>query len=169
MPPMHIHVPSNPPSMTPTPETCNAMMHMTFYSGVDVQFLFDWWCTNDIVSYLTSVFVLFCIAFLNQFVYSLLKIRPKTSVNGYVQLTEGETEQKVISTGKVGLYKLLRAIFYFVFLSVAYFLMLAIMTYNVGVFFAIVLGSALGYAVFIIRPDDMSSNQEQPPAPTCHQ
>jgi hypothetical protein len=72
----------------PTTETCNAMMHMTFFSGINVQFLFDWWCTNEIVGYLTSVFVLFCIAFLNQFVYSLLKIRPKKKVTGYVQLTD---------------------------------------------------------------------------------
>jgi hypothetical protein len=82
-------------------------------------------------------------------------------------LNNREKEEKVIASSKVGLYKLLRAIFYFIFLSVSYFLMLAVMTYNAGVFFAVVLGSTLGYAVFTIRPDKMK-NEELPP-PSCHQ
>jgi hypothetical protein len=61
---------------------------MTFYSGVDAQILFDWWCTNEILGYLASLFVLFCIGFLNQFIYSLIRIKPKKEIDGidvYIQ------------------------------------------------------------------------------------
>jgi copper transporter 1 len=74
-----------------------------------------------------------------------------------------ESERPIIqphSQGTVALFKLFRTAIYFLHMGLSYLLMLAVMSFNVGVFLATVLGLAVGYAFFLLRLDPTDGAQD---------
>lgn len=103
-------------------------MHMTFYWGKDGQILFSGWPGPRTSMYILAIFIIFLVAF---FVEWLIAIT---------------TQAKPCDKGIVS--DLIRTLIYGLRMGLAYLLMLAVMSFNVGVFFVVVLGHAFGHMVF---------------------
>ncbi|KAL8497095.1 hypothetical protein ACS0TY_020683 [Phlomoides rotata] len=133
------------------------MMHMTFYWGKTVTILFDSWKTDSWLSYSLSLFACFLFSLFYQYMedrrirlksLSVAKNPPPpsgaaaaTSVNTPLLFSK-LTERKWAPAQFAG------AILFGINSAIGYFLMLAIMSFNAGVFIAVVVGLAAGYLVF---------------------
>lgn len=131
---------------------------MTFYWGTTVTILFDAWSTNSYTSYAISLLVCFLIAVFYQFIegwrikLKLLASSPPQSADLNVPLIES----KIAGAGKSS-SKVAGAVVFGVNSAIGYMLMLAIMSFNGGVFVAVVVGFAVGY--FVFRSGDNDDDQ----------
>ncbi|XP_010269750.1 PREDICTED: copper transporter 5.1 [Nelumbo nucifera] len=135
------------------------MMHMTFYWGKNVTILFDSWNTDSWASY--SLTLLLC--FLVSVVYQSMedrRLRLKLFAAGKKPLVVSSQNMHtaLLNPGFVASSrwrksaKFLVAVMFGINSAVGYMLMLAVMSFNGGVFIAVVLGLSVGYLVF--RSDD---------------
>ncbi|WOG81511.1 hypothetical protein DCAR_0100661 [Daucus carota subsp. sativus] len=130
------------------------MMHMTFYWGTNVTILFDSWKTNSITSYALSLFACFLISVFYQYMEDRrIKLKliassspPRSGLNTPL------ISEKFAGGGTMA--KLAGAAMFGVNSAVGYMLMLAIMSFNGGVFVAVVVGLSVGYLVFRSGGDD---------------
>lgn len=126
---------------------------MTFYWGTKVTILFDSWKTDSLISYAISLLACFLIAVFYQYMedrrikFKLIASSPPRS-----GLTVPLIREKFGVSGTAA--KLAGAVMFGVNSAVGYMLMLAIMSFNAGVFVAVVLGLAVGYLVFRSGDDD---------------
>ncbi|XP_045826650.1 copper transporter 6-like [Trifolium pratense] len=102
----------------------HAMMHMTFFWGKDVLILFDNWPNGDIGKYVLALIIVFVMSVLIELLSRIRFIKPASNAvaSGLVQT--------VLHVVRVGL---------------AYLVMLALMSFNGGVFLVAVLGHAIGF------------------------
>ncbi|KAK4374086.1 hypothetical protein RND71_004763 [Anisodus tanguticus] len=123
-------------AMAPPPETAAAnnhsrhylMMHMTFFWGGNAEILFSGWPgNNNIGMYIFALFVVFLIAF---FVECL-------SHTNYIKESTNHVAAGLIQTALYG-----------VRIGLAYLVMLAVMSFNGGIFLAAIAGHTLGFLVF---------------------
>ncbi|GAA0183341.1 secondary carrier transporter [Lithospermum erythrorhizon] len=132
------------------------MMHMTFYWGIQATILFDSWKTNSWLSYLPSLLALFLVAIFYQFnEQNRLNLKKNPSKSTTITTPLLDSKGSRWSAAKIG-----GAILFGVNSSIGYLLMLAIMSFNGGVFVAIVLGLAVGY--FFFRSDDVGGVVDNP-------
>ncbi|KAH7421560.1 hypothetical protein KP509_13G063800 [Ceratopteris richardii] len=145
------------------------MMQMSFYWGKQVTILFSEWKTTTVGNYIGSLIALFIVAFLNQYLDRLtsssspLLLRSQRSVgadgSGGVPLesklgsknlgtNEGNDLSTMLQQRRPCVVTFLITALFFVRVSVSYLLMLAVMSFNGGVFLAVMLGFALGFFVF---------------------
>ncbi|CAN0854542.1 Copper transporter 1 [Linum grandiflorum] len=103
------------------------MMHMTFYWGSEALVLFKGWPGTRPGMYALSLMVVFALAFLVEWISGSRLIGK--------------------DTGRVAA-GLIRTAMHAVRVGVAYMVMLAVMSFNVGVFLAAVAGHGLGFLVF---------------------
>uniref|UniRef100_A0A7C8ZKA3 Copper transport protein n=1 Tax=Opuntia streptacantha TaxID=393608 RepID=A0A7C8ZKA3_OPUST len=131
-----------------TPNSSN-MMHMTLYWGTKVTLLFDWWKTESWPSYYLTL--LFCFLFAAFYQYledqrlSLLALATKTSSGPCMNtpLLPSRFGTRLTNPARIG-----TAALFGVNSAIGYLLMLAVMSFNGGVFIAVVLGLAVGYFLF---------------------
>nr|GMC97600.1 copper transporter 1-like [Ipomoea batatas] len=100
-----------------------AGMHMSLFWGKDVTILFDGWPENRLGMYILSLLFIFCLAF----VVEVLSASPLTAP---MPLS-------------------LQAAIYALRVALGYLVMLAVMSFNIGVFVVAVVGHALGY--FLVK------------------
>jgi copper transporter 1 len=140
------------------------MMHMTFYWGKSATILFDGWRTSTWLGYLLSLVALLLAAAFYQYLEAL-RIRVKLAAGGAagkrpapssipppagsdpsprapllapaLALAKGRWPPRVAVAAMFGVNS-----------GLGYLLMLAVMSFNGGVFIAVVLGLALGYLAF---------------------
>ncbi|KAK9734770.1 hypothetical protein RND81_04G162400 [Saponaria officinalis] len=114
--------PSSPMMMRPKRRM---MMHMTFYWGSDALILFRGWPGTSLGMYLFALVVVLVLALVQEFL----------------------SRSTIISTrvGNGPVSGLLKALLHAARMGVAYLVMLAVMSFNVGVFIAAVVGHALGF------------------------
>ena len=107
------------------------MMHMAFYWGKDALILFSGWPGNESVPmYILSLFVVFLLAF----------------------IVEWLSNSQVIKDGRnVVVSGLLLTFLHTMGMGIAYMIMLAVMSFNGGIFIVAVAGHALGFLVFRTR------------------
>jgi solute carrier family 31 (copper transporter), member 1 len=100
------------------------MMHMTFFWGKDALILFDNWPAGSSGKYVLALILVFAMSILIEFLSSTRFIKPGSNpvVAGLVQT--------LLHVLRVGL---------------AYLVMLALMSFNGGVFLVAVLGHAVGF------------------------
>lgn len=103
----------------------NMVMQMNFYWGKNATILFKGWPDNNLGMYILSLFFVFFMAFAVEIMSMGLKINK--SMNPIVG----------------GL--ILNSIYYTVRMVLVYFVMLAVMSFNVGIFIVAILGHGLGY------------------------
>ena len=126
------------------------MMHMTFYWSKQVTLLFDSWKTDSWTSYILSLLACLIVSIFYQFLENR-RIRLKLLASGKPISEEIQVpllRQKLIgSKAKLGV-KVAGAVLFGLSSAIGYFLMLSIMSFNGGVFIAIVVGLAVGYLFF---------------------
>lgn len=138
------------------------MMHMTFYWGKKVTLLFDFWKTDSWTSYAFTLLACLIVSIFYQYMedrrlqFKLLSTR-KTTVappppDGFAanSTTAPLLYNKLLNSnaGKLSVARFAGAVLFGVNSAIGYLLMLAIMSFNGGVFVAVVLGLALGYLLF---------------------
>ncbi|CDP13483.1 unnamed protein product [Coffea canephora] len=142
------------------------MMHMTFYWGKKVTLLFDFWKTDSWTSYAFTLLACLIVSIFYQYMedrrlrFRLLSTN-KTTVAPPPQdgFAANSTTTPLLysrlltpNAGKLSVARFAGAVLFGVNSAIGYLLMLAIMSFNGGVFVAVVLGLALGY--FLFRASD---------------
>lgn len=122
------------------------MMHMTFYWGKDVTILFDFWRVKTWTWYAVSLVVVFLFSVLHEWLASLRSakpVSPSEEENGDDHrtpfITHAYASQKSLSK------KAIDSFLFGINVGLGYLLMLAAMSFNGGVFVAIVAGLAFGH------------------------
>ncbi|XP_020206726.1 copper transporter 5 [Cajanus cajan] len=133
------------------------MMHMTFYWGKKVTILIDSWKTNSWTSYVLSLLACLVVAAFYQYLENR-RIRLKLFAAGR-RTPSPEIRTPLLrwrvagDEAKLGV-KFAEAVLFGVNSAIGYLLMLAIMSFNGGVFVAIVVGLTLGYFLFRNEGED---------------
>nr|XP_043621344.1 copper transporter 5-like [Erigeron canadensis] len=127
------------------------MMHMTFYWGNNVTLLVDLWKTDSWFAYFVTLVVCFIASVFYQFMedqrlqFKLLS--SKTAVENAPLL-----HTKFGSSGRQA--RFIGSLLFGINSAMNYLMMLAIMSFNGGVFMAIVVGLAVGYWLFRSADDE---------------
>ncbi|XP_045823778.1 copper transporter 5-like [Trifolium pratense] len=133
------------------------MMHMTLYWGKNVTLLFDSWTTDSWTSYILSLIACFVIATFYQYLENI-RIRLKFfSGEGRGGSTVAEIQTPLLGLNKVSRNKVVESVLFGVNSAIGYLLMLAIMSFNGGVFVAIVFGLTVGYFLFRSQGEEESA------------
>ncbi|KAJ4972037.1 hypothetical protein NE237_005136 [Protea cynaroides] len=103
------------------------MMHMTFFWGKNAEILFSGWPGTRTGMYVLALIVVFLLAVLVEWLSHSRLIKPGTN-----NLVAG----------------LLQTVMHAVRMGLAYIVMLAVMSFNVGIFLVAIAGHALGFLVF---------------------
>ncbi|XP_057772389.1 copper transporter 1-like [Salvia miltiorrhiza] len=101
----------------------SSMTHMTFFWGTDSEILFSGWPGTRTGMYVLALVLVFFLAFIIELLSSVLQ-----------------------RAGKAG--PLLRTLVHGLRIGLAYLVMLALMSFNAGVFIVAVVGHSLGFFVF---------------------
>ncbi|ESW08893.1 hypothetical protein PHAVU_009G083400 [Phaseolus vulgaris] len=132
------------------------MMHMTFYWSRKVNLLIDSWKTVDWTDYLLTLLACLVVSAFYQFIENR-RIRLKLIGAGKSFPAEIETpllRRKLTGNGaKLGV-KVAGAFLFGLSSAIGYLLMLSVMSFNGGVFLAIVVGLAVGYFFFRNEGED---------------
>ncbi|KAI4316453.1 hypothetical protein L6164_024431 [Bauhinia variegata] len=135
------------------------MMHMTFYWGKKVTLLIDSWKTDSWTSYSLSLLACLLVAAFYQFLENRrlrLKLISAPKPSPTQQIEAPLLQSRFAGDGaKLGV-KFAGAILFGVNAAIGYLLMLAVMSFNGGVFVAIVVGLAIGYLFFRNEGEDIS-------------
>lgn len=103
------------------------MMHMTFFWGKDVDMLFSGWPGRSLGMYLLALFFVFALAVMVEWLSHSRFFKP-----GSNRVASG-LAQTFVHAVRMGL---------------AYLVMLAVMSFNVGVLIAAVIGHGIGFFIF---------------------
>ncbi|XP_061374965.1 copper transporter 5.1-like [Gastrolobium bilobum] len=129
------------------------MMHMTFYWSRKVTLLIDSWKTDSWIDYVLSLVACLVVSVFYQYLENR-RIRLKVFAAGKSFPPEIQTpllRRRIAGDrAKLGV-KLAGAVLFGVSSAIGYLLMLAVMSFNGGVFVAIVVGLAIGH--FFFRSD----------------
>lgn len=133
------------------------MMHMTFYWGTSATILFDGWRTSAWPGYLLSLLALFLAAAFYQYLEAFrirvkllagAKAEPLPPPAGSDAARAPLLAPAAALAGRRWPARVATAALFGVNAGIGYLLMLAIMSFNGGVFIAVVLGLAAGYLAF---------------------
>lgn len=118
------------------------MMHMTFYWGKNAEILFNGWPGTHTGMYVLSIFLVFALAF----------------------MVEGLSRSRLIKARGNGVVSdVLLTVLHTVRMGIAYLVMLAVMSFNGGVFVAALAGHALGFLVFATRVFGLGNKSSEDP------
>lgn len=124
------------------------IMHMTFFWGKDAEILFDGWPGRDRLGmYLLALAAIFFLAVAVEWLSHCTVLKERRS-------------------------RILQTLMYAVRIGLAYLVMLAVMSFNSGVFLIAVAGHAIGFFFFgsrAVRMEtaDSSKNSDLPPMNCC--
>ncbi|XP_022751772.1 copper transporter 5.1-like [Durio zibethinus] len=134
------------------------MMHMTFYWSRQVTLLFSSWRTDSWLSYALTLLACVLASVLYQY---LEQVRYRVRRGGKPK--EGTAEEPFLwqtkgagagNRGKASVAKIVGGVLFGLSSALGYLLMLAVMSFNGGVFLAIVLGLTVGFMIFRSEEDD---------------
>ncbi|XP_050366877.1 copper transporter 5.1 [Argentina anserina] len=140
------------------------MMHMTFYWSRQVTLLFDSWKTTTWLGYALTLLACLIVPAFYQYLEDLrVRVRlaslPSTAEDP-IQITL--LQGKLGPGGRFSAVKLAGAAIFAVNSAIGYMLMLAVMSFNGGVFVAIVVGLAVGYLLFRSGEEEVSAVVDNP-------
>lgn len=139
------------------------MMHMTLYWSRYVTLLVDSWRTDSWLSYALTLLACFiCSAFYQYMEDRRIRIRSAAPNPSEPQSASTPLIPKLGRFRRVNSAKLASAALFGINSAVGYLLMLAIMSFNGGVFLAIVAGLTVGHYLFRSGDEDQISAVENP-------
>lgn len=139
------------------------MMHMTFYWSKQMTLLVNSWRTSTWTGYAISLLACVIVAAFYQYMEDLrLRIRIAAAVKTPPDQIDAPLLQKRVAGGKWSVARLAGALLFGVNAAIGYLLMLAIMSFNGGVFVAIVAGLAGGFLLFRTADDDVALVVDNP-------
>ncbi|RWR76233.1 copper transporter 6 [Cinnamomum micranthum f. kanehirae] len=121
------------------------LMHMTFFWGKNTEVVFSGWPGTSLGMYLLSLIVVFVISVLLEWISTCNLIKPGTP-----RLAAG-LMQTLMHTLRMGL---------------AYLVMLALMSFNGGIFIVAVAGHSVGFLIFgsrMFKPENETPVADLPP------
>ncbi|XP_047049475.1 copper transporter 5.1-like [Lolium rigidum] len=132
------------------------MMHMTFYWGTSATILFDGWKTSAWAGYLLSLLALFLAAAFYQYLEAFrirLKLLASAKADPLPPPAGSDARAPLLGPGSALAgcrwpAKVATAALFGVNAGIGYLLMLAVMSFNGGVFIAVIVGLAAGYLAF---------------------
>ncbi|KAL0374589.1 UNVERIFIED_CONTAM: Copper transporter 5.1 [Sesamum radiatum] len=134
------------------------MMHMTLHWSNEVTLLFDSWNTKSWPAYALALLICFLVAVFYQRLESL-RLRLKSAASPPNPSPPSlNTPLIVRKLGRNWKIRLGLAALFGLNSAIGYLIMLAIMSYNSGVFLAVVLGLTVGY--FVFRSEDFSDGDD---------
>ncbi|KAK2999059.1 hypothetical protein RJ639_022699 [Escallonia herrerae] len=113
-------------------------MHMTFFWGKNAEILFAGWPGKRTGMYILALIFVFVLSFLMEWL-------------SHCRLIKGSALKVTTTT------RSLRTIVHAIRMALSYMVMLAVMSFNVGVFLVAVAGHGLGFLIFGSRVDDTSN------------
>ncbi|KAI3410782.1 uncharacterized protein J3R85_018442 [Psidium guajava] len=138
------------------------MMHMTLYWSRYVTLLFDSWRTDSWPSYLLSLAACFLVSAFYQYVEDRrLRFRSLASSSA-AAVTASPLLAKAGASRLARSTRLGAALLFGANAAIGYLLMLAIMSFNGGVFLAIVAGLTVGYYVFRFEDEGVAVVVDNP-------
>ncbi|KAK4755946.1 hypothetical protein SAY87_009703 [Trapa incisa] len=139
------------------------MMHMTLYWGVQVTLLVDSWRTDSWPSYLLTLLACALSSAFYQYLEDR-RLRLKSAAASYAPApssTEPSSASPLIPKlhrlRRLNQAKLASTVLFGVNSAIGYLLMLAIMSFNGGVFLSIVAGLTVGYWLFRCDDEEVSA------------
>ncbi|XP_062172571.1 copper transporter 6-like [Alnus glutinosa] len=140
--------------MSPPTSTMNGttgmMMHMTFFWGTNAEILFSHWPAGKSTGmYVLALFFIFALSFLVEFLSHCRLVKPGSS-----DMAAG----------------LVQTFLFAVRIGLAYMVMLAVMSFNGGVFLVAVAGHTLGFFFFgsrIFKKPEAVKGSDLPPLTCC--
>ncbi|KAD3068191.1 hypothetical protein R6Q59_017877 [Mikania micrantha] len=142
-----------PQQLAPTRN--RTMMHMTFYWGHNLTLLIDSWKTDSWLTYILTLIVCFVFSVFFQFLEDQrLRFKVCSSTTTAVAAIENAPllYSKLFSDGNRA--KFVGSVLFGINSGINYLLMLAVMSFNGGVFVVIVVGLAVGYWLFRSSDDE---------------
>jgi len=143
-------------------------MEMFFHFSINDYILIEQWVPQTIGAYVGSLAAVFFLAILGE---ALRFFRSKMEERWTKKLEHGDYEP-LVPTGErpwIASIEISRAVFHMVDIFVHYTLMLVAMTFNAGLFFAIIVGSGTGVLIFsFFKKDKAHEKQSEPINDTCH-
>eukprot|EP00897_Mesotaenium_endlicherianum_P005511 jgi/Mesen1/4989/ME000248S04277 len=141
------------------------MMHMTLYWGKDATILLKSWSTTTWGSYLTALIVTFIFCMLHEWLttYRLQFLASKRSKKRFASHGGDDPTIPLVDMDGQQLTSLHKAIgtsLYAVNAACSYIIMLIVMTFNGGLFLAVVFGLACGYFFFGITRNTIAASSE---------
>ncbi|KAF5748368.1 hypothetical protein HS088_TW04G00321 [Tripterygium wilfordii] len=130
------------------------MMHMTFYWTRNVTLLIDSWHTNTWLGYFLTLLTCLIVGIFYQYMedrrvrLKLLVAAAKKSSSADSMQIEVPLLRSSVTPGKLSAARVAGAVLFGVNSAIGYLLMLAVMSFNGGVFVAVCLGLAIGYWAF---------------------
>jgi len=118
-------------------------MAMFFTSSTEVTILFEDWVTDDYTTYMASIVAVMAIAVFNEWLVAMFLMDNANSDDSAIEESVFSVKMK-----SKGFGRLLRAFLYGAIVSLSYLLMLVAMTFNAGLFVAVILGYSGGFALF---------------------
>lgn len=136
---------------------------MTFYWGKRVTLLFDFWRTDSWLNY--AVTLLACVLFSVFYQYlenRRLRFKMLSKTRGSAPVAVDSSAAVPLLYSRLGIKrgqwtasKFAGSVLFAINSGIGYLLMLAVMSFNGGVFVAVVVGLGLGYLLFRIDDDDV--------------
>uniref|UniRef100_A0A0C9S7Z3 Copper transport protein n=1 Tax=Wollemia nobilis TaxID=56998 RepID=A0A0C9S7Z3_9CONI len=161
-PGMHMTPPHNSTEQKRMSE--GMQMHMALYWGKTVDLMFSGWSSKTVTQYVLSLAALFVLAFFHQTLSYMRTL--------YFQPDERRENQKGAARfgTKSMVTSILETVAFACNAATGYLLMLAVMSYNVGVFLVILAGLSVGFFFVCVRkkaaaPNAASAVTAPQPAP----
>jgi copper transporter 1 len=142
------------------PSQCPSMnmdhsMKMYFHFDVMNYVLFQFWHTNDWVTMTVTCLACFALALINQILFFIVRYRPLSdSKQSEYEELEGNVQVESLPKRFLKnpyLWYVVKPIVYLFQITLGYFMMLIVMSYNAGFFISIVVGSVVGWSIFSLR------------------
>ncbi|KAF5804660.1 putative Ctr copper transporter [Helianthus annuus] len=132
------------------------MMHMTFYWSNNLTLFINSWATNSWFSYFLTLTILFLFSIFSQFMEDhRLRLRLLTSsTTAAVAIEKAPLLYSNFFSGGGRGARFVGSVLFGINSGINYLLMLAVMSFNGGVFVAIVVGLAVGYWLFRCSDDE---------------
>ncbi|BBN08395.1 solute carrier family 31 (copper transporter), member 1 [Marchantia polymorpha subsp. ruderalis] len=136
------------------------MMHMTFYWGTIATLLFDEWVTRTPLQYYLSLVAIVIFAIIHEWLF-MFRVSIASKQNGPRAggLENNAPLLEKLPAPKSGVWDIIVALLYGVNASTGYLLMLLVMSFNGGVFIAVVVGLVIGFALFRSKSASVDINK----------